>query len=290
MINKALTVSIIVPVYNEEHHLKHCLDAIAQQTVKPLEVIVVDNNCTDGSARLAKKYPFVRLIKESKQGLPFARNTAIAATKGEIIGKIDADSFIFPDWVERLQEDFSDPTVAGVTGMAYTNYLPRITGPHSKLWARVYYWNVHAFFGTTTMWGANMAFRKRIWEEIKQDVCNDSRQVHEDEDISLLIAARGGEILQDLGLLITTNKQSYHYFPKFVHYMHLAHLTKRYHQQKGSFDTGKMPRLSPLATFPGLLVSLLLGIPFVLISILFWPIDAYMIPRRATHGARPWLD
>jgi glycosyltransferase involved in cell wall biosynthesis len=286
---KALAVSIVIPVYNEEHHLDHCLQAIAEQTVKPLEVIVVDNNSTDKSVAVAQKYPFVRIVKEKQQGLMFARNTGNNHAKGDIIGKLDADSFIFPDWVERLQHDFADAAIAGVTGMAYTNILPRITSVHSKLWARVYYWNVHSFFGTTTMWGANMAYRRNWWNDIKNDVCNNNRVVHEDEDISLLIAAKGGLIIQDLELLMRTNKQSYHYLPKFVHYMRLAHRTKRYHQQRGSFDSPTMPRLNPWRTLPGLVLSLLLGIPFVVVSLMFWPLDEVMI-RRQRPGEKPWLD
>ena len=59
---KALTLSIVIPVYNEQDQIKGCLDAIKNQTIAPQEVIVVDNNSNDNSIAIAKKYAFVRII------------------------------------------------------------------------------------------------------------------------------------------------------------------------------------------------------------------------------------
>ena len=55
-----LTLSIVIPVFNEQRYIKACLDSIAAQTVKPDEVIVVDNNSTDKTVQIAKKYKFDR--------------------------------------------------------------------------------------------------------------------------------------------------------------------------------------------------------------------------------------
>jgi glycosyltransferase involved in cell wall biosynthesis len=96
-----LRVSLVIPVYNEESHLRGCLDAIAAQTVQPLEVIVVDNNSNDGTAAIAAAYPFVTLITIARQGVVYARDAGFDAAKGEIIGRIDADTHIAPDWLAR---------------------------------------------------------------------------------------------------------------------------------------------------------------------------------------------
>jgi cellulose synthase/poly-beta-1,6-N-acetylglucosamine synthase-like glycosyltransferase len=57
-----MNVSIVIPVYNEADALAACLEAIAEQTIAPLEVIVVDNNSTDTSAAIAQGFDFVRLV------------------------------------------------------------------------------------------------------------------------------------------------------------------------------------------------------------------------------------
>src|SRR5260221_7568754 len=93
-----LRISIIIPAYNEEGHLPACLDAIAAQTLKPDEVIVVDNNSTDKTVEIAKKYPFVKLLNEKRQGLRYTRNTGLDAATGDVIGRIDTDSILSPKW------------------------------------------------------------------------------------------------------------------------------------------------------------------------------------------------
>src|SRR5688572_3020117 len=94
------TVSIVIPAYNEENHLRLCLEAVARQTVKPLEVIVVDNNSTDATAAIARSFPFVTLLSEKRQGPQPARDRGYNAAHGEIIGRLDADSIVALDWVE----------------------------------------------------------------------------------------------------------------------------------------------------------------------------------------------
>ena len=119
LMKKALTLSLIIPAYNEEHHLKDCLDAIAAQTVMPSEVLVIDNNSTDKTVKIAEKYPFVKIIQEPNQGVIYARNTGFNAAKSDIIGRVDAENVVSKNWVEHVLNIFQDETVAGVTGPMY---------------------------------------------------------------------------------------------------------------------------------------------------------------------------
>lgn len=254
----------------------------------PQEVIVVDNNCTDATIAIARRYKFVQIVKETKQGRGYATAKGLNAAKGDVLGRIDADSVLSSDWVEKLTLDFTDPKLTAVTGIARANLLPRIRSIHSTLWPRVYYWNVHAFFRAMTTWGANMAMRRTAWNEIKTEVALDDSKVHDDEDISLLILSKGGKIVQDNKLIITNHKQSYGYLPKFISYMMLAQRTRAYHQEKGTFDALKMRRLSLWLTLPGYLVSIILGIPYLLIITLVFPLD--LIVLRSGKDPRIWLD
>jgi len=97
-------ISIVIPVYNEESQLAACRDAISQQKESPFEVIVVDNNSTDSTVRVALSFPFVTLIREPRQGVMHARTTGFDAARGDIIGRIDADTILPPDWTESVLE------------------------------------------------------------------------------------------------------------------------------------------------------------------------------------------
>jgi glycosyltransferase involved in cell wall biosynthesis len=286
---QARSISIIIPVYNEQDHLKRCLQAIAQQTVQADEVIVVDNNSTDQSIAVARRFPFVRVIHEKKQGFIPARNTGMNAAKSGILARIDADAQLAPDWVERVKADFGDPAVQGLTGLGHTGTLPRTHFLSSTLWARVYFRCVTAFYGTRMLWGANMAIRRTTWQQIRADACPDQDIVHEDQDLSLLIAARGGLILKDRRLMITTSGQDYHYFPKFVHYIGLWFSTRKHHKQMGSFDSPDFPHLSLPVRLVGWLVIIIVTPPFYIVSALLFPLDQFM--TRNDHGRRKqWLD
>jgi glycosyltransferase involved in cell wall biosynthesis len=117
MMQSKLRVSLVIPVYNEESYLALCLDAIAQQTVRPFEVIVVDNNSTDGTAAVARRYSFVTLLHEPRQGVAYARDCGFNASRGDIIGRTDGDTILARNWVERLQTVFADKAVDAASGL-----------------------------------------------------------------------------------------------------------------------------------------------------------------------------
>lgn len=288
MNNKALTLSIVIPVYNEEHHIKACLDAVAQQTVMPDEVIVVDNNSTDDTIKIAKQYDFVRVVREKNQGRGFATATGLSSARSDIIGRIDADSVLMKGWVARVKNDFAEQRIDAVTGLARANLLPRIRSVHATLWPRAYYWHVHAQFRACTAWGANMAVSRKAWLQIKDDVCRDDSIVHDDEDISLLLLSKGGKIIKDNALLVTNHKQSYGYLPKFLHYLRLAKRTKQYHRERGTFNAPQMKRLSYWHVLWGGLVTIFLGLPFLLMVICIYPLD--LIVLGLGKDSRTWLD
>src|SRR5687767_1835934 len=99
LMNTRLRVSLVIPAYNEESHLRACLDAVAAQTVRPFEVIVVDNNSTDTTVAIARSYSFVAVMHESQQGIVYARNAGFNAARGDIIARIDADTHLSPNWI-----------------------------------------------------------------------------------------------------------------------------------------------------------------------------------------------
>lgn len=100
------TVSIIVPVYNTEKHLRRCVDSILAQTLSEIEVILVDDGSPDGSPQIvdeyAKKDPRVIAVHKPNGGLSSARNAGLEQARAPYVGFIDSDDYVAPDMFEKL--------------------------------------------------------------------------------------------------------------------------------------------------------------------------------------------
>jgi len=191
---KALTLSIVIPVYNEQRHLKACLDAIAAQTVKPDEVIVVDNNSTDKSVEITQSYPFVKLLHEKKQGVVFARDKGFNAAKSDIIGRIDGDTRLPKDWVKRVIDFYQNPAHSGHAltggGYFYNVRMPRYNG---WVLSQMAFRMNRFLIGHYILWGSNMAFTKEMWTKVKNKVCHDN-YIHEDLDLAIHLHRIGYQV------------------------------------------------------------------------------------------------
>ena len=94
-------VSIIIPCFNQAQFLPDAIMSALNQTVPPLEIIVVNDGSPDNTSAVAKKYP-VKLIEQENRGLSGARNSGIRASKGNWLLMLDADDKIAPDFIEKL--------------------------------------------------------------------------------------------------------------------------------------------------------------------------------------------
>ena len=99
-------ISVIVPVYNAETYLRKCLDSIAGQTYRDLEILVIDDGSTDGCDRICDEYgekdERIRVFHTENQGLSCARNLGLDNAKGAYIGFVDSDDYISPEMYEHL--------------------------------------------------------------------------------------------------------------------------------------------------------------------------------------------
>ena len=99
-------ISVIVPVYNVETYLEECLDSIQNQTYTDFEVLLVNDGSTDGSQAICERYcqadKRFRLMNQTNQGLSAARNTGVAASRGEFIVFVDSDDMILANYLETL--------------------------------------------------------------------------------------------------------------------------------------------------------------------------------------------
>lgn len=190
-----MNVSIVIPVYNEANQLDACLSAIAKQTVRPYEVIVVDNNSTDRSVAVAQRYDFVKLLNEPRQGVVNARNRGFDAVSGELIGRIDADTVLPANWIENIIKIFRQndaPELFAVTSSShYRNYPHFFWNFMQKL---TYFWPARVLIGHSTLIGSDMCISRQLWRSIEADTCRRS-DIHEDMDLSVHIGRLGVPIL-----------------------------------------------------------------------------------------------
>lgn len=99
-------VSIIVPIWNTEKYLKRCLDSIANQTYKNLEIILINDGSTDNSGKIADNYAKndkrIKVIHQKNQGLSAARNSGLKIATGDFVTFVDSDDEIKPEMIAEL--------------------------------------------------------------------------------------------------------------------------------------------------------------------------------------------
>lgn len=100
-----IKVSVIVPIYNAEKYLKECLDSIVNQTLKDIEIILIDDGSTDGSADICRSYlsdSRVSYYHKENEGLAAARDDGMLKATGEYIGFVDSDDWMELDAYEKM--------------------------------------------------------------------------------------------------------------------------------------------------------------------------------------------
>lgn len=112
-------VTVLVPAYNERECIANTLNSLAASD-HPVEVIVIDDGSTDGTADIVEKMdlPFVRLIRKVNGGKSTALNSGIAAASHDVIVMMDGDTVFEPSTVRELVQPFGDPGVGAVAGNA----------------------------------------------------------------------------------------------------------------------------------------------------------------------------
>ncbi len=99
-------VSVVVSVYNEENYIKECIDSIVAQSLRNIEIILVDDGSKDLSGSICDEYAAlderIKVIHKKNEGLGMARNTGIKAASGEFIAFVDSDDYISKEMYENM--------------------------------------------------------------------------------------------------------------------------------------------------------------------------------------------
>lgn len=199
-------VSVIVPAYNEVANIETVLRSMIASRHR-VEVIVVDDGSTDGTAELVQRLdlPGVRLIQRPNGGKAAALNTGLAQARHELIVMVDGDTVFEPDTVHRLVQPFADPEVGAVAANVKVanrdSFLTRLQHIEYVIGFNVDR-RVHDVMGSMpTIPGAGGAYRRRVLLEVGG---LSGQTLAEDTDLTVSIGRAGWRMVyQDTAIAWT---------------------------------------------------------------------------------------
>ena len=118
--------SVIIPLYNKERDVEATLRSVLAQTLRPLEIVVVDDGSTDRSAEIVESLgePLVRLIRQSNAGECAARNRAMSEARGDYFALVDADDCWRPEFLEEVASMIEEWPDCGIYSTAFDIVSP----------------------------------------------------------------------------------------------------------------------------------------------------------------------
>lgn len=262
--------SVVIPCFNEADYVAATIASLRAQLVEGgCEIIVVDNNCTDATATVARDLG-VEVVTEPEPGVCAARQRGALASRGEVIVSADADTSYPPDWLDKIHRTFAaDDRVVAVVGPCRYKDGPR----WGRLYARLLFGVVglayritgRVFYVTAT----NIAVRRYHFPGY------DTTLTQGGDELDFLRRLRGrGRVVYDKsnpsqssGRRLTRGLFYNLFVTLFVHYL-LAYLLNRLFGRRvlGSAPAFRTSRSAPvrhLRTAGGILAVALLAIPFM---------------------------
>lgn len=236
-----------------------------------MEVIVVDNNSTDDSVKIARNYSFVKVLFEPRQHQSYAQYKGFAKAKGDILARIDADTVLPKNWVENIKNGFAArPKTLAITGggKPYDFLLSQpATLVLDKFYILAYY-----LAGHSMMYGSNCAFRSRAFPLIKNDL-NLRSDIWEDYDLAFCLG-KHGRITKLNNIEVRTSLRAV-YKPVLFQFAYQFRAVRTFWLHRGWTRAG---------IFMIAWSSMIAFIPFVLLdkyvsSLLFWIKNVKPVPK-----------
>lgn len=165
------TVSVIIPSYNYARYVREAIDSVLAQARPPLEIIVVDDGSTDDTATVLATYgDRIRVFQQKNQGVAIARNTGIAAARGEYVAFMDADDIWLPRKLELQMARFDADPALGLVACGLESFDPdgrivevRVKAAEGRVASALLRMEPDIIHGP----GSTMVVPKRVAEEIE---------------------------------------------------------------------------------------------------------------------------
>lgn len=161
--------SIVIRCYNEEEHIGRLLEGVYQQSIRDVEIIVVDSGSMDGTLSIASRYP-VKIIPINKDDFSFgySLNVGCRAAIGEFLVIVSAHVYpVHKDWLEHLLAPFADEKVALVYGKQRGNEITNFS--ERQVFAKWFPDHSDRNQGHPFCNNANAAIRRSLWERFPYD-------------------------------------------------------------------------------------------------------------------------
>lgn len=209
-----MKVSVIVPVYNSEKYLKRCLDSIILQTYENLEIIIVNDGSTDGSANIIKEYKRrdsrIKEICQINQGCVVSRVNGIKEATGEYCMFVDSDDWIEKITIEKLVKKIED-TDADIVKFRF------IYEPSKKVQNSMYQYNNISIEGEAKKKLYNLLLTTSNLNNLANQIVK-RKLFNIDNDNFKMNIRQGEDLLVNLDLfyrakkILLTDETYYHYF------------------------------------------------------------------------------
>jgi glycosyltransferase involved in cell wall biosynthesis len=282
-----MKISVIIPAYNAEQYIRTAIESCLNQTCAPIEIIVVDDASTDGTAAVAESFPSpVRVIRlPENMGVSVARNRGVEASTGDWIAFLDADDWFFPEKLEHQRRCLLEHEQAV---LIYTGFRI-VTVDASESDGR--------FFSPREIWPM-LRYRNRLLLStvaVRRDAFDDvegfdpALRVAQDWDLWLRIAVRYSDelfaavpkplvVYRRVAGSLSSNAMRYFHVRKFIMKSSCLFgtsgvsraLWRRRVLAFNYFDTAQSLREEGSLSY----------LPFMLMSFVFWPFRCIAMPNR----------
>lgn len=175
-------VSIVIPTMNEEHFIEKRLGNLFEMSYpkEKLEVIFVDNS-NDNTAKIiydySRKYPFLKLLKQEKNGFNNALNQGYSAASGDIVIKSDCTALPYSNALSEIVANFADALVGAVTGVHVFNHANEIVEKEFKgIMYKVQLMESY-LHSSLISHGSFGAYRKKLIPVLEQEITADDSEV-----------------------------------------------------------------------------------------------------------------
>lgn len=199
-----MLLSVIIPVYNVVGTLRRCVDSVLAQGIDDMEIIIVDDGSTDGSAVICDKYksPRTLVVHQANAGLSEARNEGLRLARGEFVTFVDSDDYIEPDTypalLERMARADVDILEYSIVREGGRGPVSRIVFPDHDYTDMAAYWLCGKAYAHTYAW--NKIYKRQLFGHVRFP------KGKKFEDVSTL-----WNLLREARKVETTSLGAYHY-------------------------------------------------------------------------------
>jgi glycosyltransferase involved in cell wall biosynthesis len=206
---KKIEVSIIIPAYNEEEYISACLQSLVWQKTKyNYEVVVVDNNSTDRTKKIALSFKDklnIRVITEKQQGRGVARWRGFEEATGEFLFSSDADTVFPPDWIDGFMKYFQNKKIVAVTSLCNIDDPSKANKAFFKFVHQVTNEGYRIALGYYCLYGFSYAIRRDVY--IKAGKIDKHLNALDDLDLGSRVKKLGKiQLVRDIPVL-TSNRR-----------------------------------------------------------------------------------